>query len=347
MPLQVDVNVKDDDDNTQLMLAADRGDVVSLKALLEAKADPNIQNKFDGKTALIYAAINNHARCVEVLLEAKAQPHFLSYHEDCSPEDGSTALRQAARLGLFDTVKILIHHASLSDTLEAITMFANSESGRADLIDQLLATIKNVNACSPYMSVLTIAAAFASVAYVKQLLAVKANINQRTHEGDTALSMAVLNERKDCVIALLEAKADPNKGSPLVTASYVYNIEIAQILLNAKADINNKFNRNTWTPLMQAADSGLPDIIKFLLEKKADVNAAIWTVEVPPKRVSALSLAIHSEFAGQLQQAECISLLKQAIAQEKAKSWLSFSCFQCKNIDEVEEDKPSATIIIR
>ncbi|CAL1265275.1 unnamed protein product, partial [Larinioides sclopetarius] len=53
---------------TPLMNATSRGCVQMVRLLLEAGADPNLQDS-DGSTALMYAAVHGHEACVGFLLE--------------------------------------------------------------------------------------------------------------------------------------------------------------------------------------------------------------------------------------------------------------------------------------
>lgn len=67
----VDVNKKDNLENTPLITAAMKGYDDAIKILLEAHANINEKNE-EGKTALMFAAMNGHEKTVELLLNKGA-----------------------------------------------------------------------------------------------------------------------------------------------------------------------------------------------------------------------------------------------------------------------------------
>ena len=79
-----DVNFKDKSGHTPLLIAAFKRNLFALNALLESKANPDIQDN-KGVTALYVAAQHGHYQCVDLLLKSKANPDI----QDC---DGVTAL---------------------------------------------------------------------------------------------------------------------------------------------------------------------------------------------------------------------------------------------------------------
>jgi ankyrin repeat protein len=63
------VNAKDADGRTALMLAAERGDVEIVQALLQKGASTDIKNR-DGKTAATIAEVNGHVEVARLLRES-------------------------------------------------------------------------------------------------------------------------------------------------------------------------------------------------------------------------------------------------------------------------------------
>jgi len=82
------VDHQDSFGNTALMIAANQGDFLKVKSLLEQKADVNKQDKY-GQTALVFAAFSGYQDIVDILLRYKAQP-------DIQTKFGQTALMKAA-----------------------------------------------------------------------------------------------------------------------------------------------------------------------------------------------------------------------------------------------------------
>ena len=89
--------VRNDKDESALMLAALRGDLPLVQALVAADADVNKP----GWTPLHYAATGGHVPVIEALLEAHA------YIDAASP-NGSTPLMMAAMYGNVASVQMLI-----------------------------------------------------------------------------------------------------------------------------------------------------------------------------------------------------------------------------------------------
>ena len=67
-----DVNLKDEQGQTVLMLAAQNGSLDHLKALLAGGAELNAKDE-NGNTALMFAANKGHADCLKALLAAGAE----------------------------------------------------------------------------------------------------------------------------------------------------------------------------------------------------------------------------------------------------------------------------------
>ena len=75
---RVDPNIAEQNGNTALMGAADKGHASVVTLLLaDDRVDPNITNQ-DGYTALMWAAKERHASVVMVLLAARQSPVPLS-----------------------------------------------------------------------------------------------------------------------------------------------------------------------------------------------------------------------------------------------------------------------------
>lgn len=79
----ININAADDDGNTALMEASEKGEYSTVRALLDAGADVNAVNE-DGETALMLASEEGNTAIVRMLLDAGADP-------DARDEDGETA----------------------------------------------------------------------------------------------------------------------------------------------------------------------------------------------------------------------------------------------------------------
>ena len=80
----VDVNTKDENGNTALMLSAFKGHIECGKYLIEKGVDTNEKNQW-GSTALMFSAWQGHLDCVKFLLQQgaknKKNPLFLRAYQ--------------------------------------------------------------------------------------------------------------------------------------------------------------------------------------------------------------------------------------------------------------------------
>jgi uncharacterized protein len=123
-----------------------------------------------------------------------------------------------------------------------------------------------------------------------------ANVSIRSKAGNTPLSIAAHRQRKEIVKVLIDAGADvnlrdKNGSTPLLKAIGLIDRpmaskllaeqmgfdesakikEIAQILIDANADVNISTNEGQ-TPLLAAARHEYKDIVQMLIDANADVN---------------------------------------------------------------------------
>lgn len=98
---QADVNYKDSDGDTALIIACETGLRGVADTLLEANADPNACSKGDGNFPLLYAAFQGQPLLVKSLLEARATPSRANRTLSC-------ALHYAADGGCGEAVELLI-----------------------------------------------------------------------------------------------------------------------------------------------------------------------------------------------------------------------------------------------
>ncbi|MHC4620631.1 MAG: ankyrin repeat domain-containing protein [Planctomycetota bacterium] len=205
--VKANVNVEQTNGTTALMVAAQNGHMEIVKALLEAKADVNIQRKTDGVTALWMAAQNGHVEVVKLLLESKA---------DVNVKDktyGATALMMAAQKGHTDIVKLLLENkadVNAKDKTNGVTtLYIAAQKGHADIVKALLEKGADVNAANTYgTTALMVACEIGHTDIVKALLEAKADMNiQRKNDGVTALKVAEENGHTEIVELLKKAGA--------------------------------------------------------------------------------------------------------------------------------------------
>lgn len=119
---------------------------------------------------------------------------------------------------------------------------------------------------------------------------------------NTAILLAVLLERNECIITLLNSFyanvnfADKKGRTALHLACSKGNVSIAKILIDRGANVRQWDNEKKLTPLHCAAGASSPECVKLLIESGACVNAGI-------EKRSALHLAIEKKAI------ECVELL--------------------------------------
>ncbi|TXJ54490.1 ankyrin repeat domain-containing protein [Brachyspira aalborgi] len=111
-----------------------------------------------------------------------------------------------------------------------------------------------------------------------------------TYNGKTPLIHAIEKGNYDMVKLLLDKKVKVNSrgGEELYLAVKDNKLEIAEALINAKADINARYNDDK-TCLMIASEKGYKEMVELLINKGANLNINNDNGD------SALSLAINNK----------------------------------------------------
>jgi ankyrin repeat protein len=248
---KTNVNGKDSNGHTLLMLAAATSHTEIVNRLLEAKADVKAKSKA-GQTALMFAVLRNNAEIVNHLIAAKANPN------DKDP-DGVTVLMVAAGMG----------NAKIANDLITARADIKAKSKSGD-------------------SALGFAAYGGSAEVVDSLITLKANVNEKNKEGITPLMFAAASGNAKAVNSLLEAGADvkPKNSEGATALMFSANHQVTDLLLKAGADLKGRFNPsfiNTFflpftmnssniTPLMVAAQRGDAESFDLLVKAGADIN---------------------------------------------------------------------------
>jgi len=124
------------------------------------------------------------------------------------------------------------------------------------------------------------AAALGRTDEVKRYIAEGLDLKTRNRNGDLVLGIAAVYGHRDVVAALLNAGADINatdlNGTALHRAAANGNVDIVKLLIEKKADVNTKMpsgRHKGATPLFDAARSGSAEVVRLLLAGGAVVDA--------------------------------------------------------------------------
>ncbi len=283
----IDVNAKNKDGLTAVMVAAWAGKPELLKAMIAAGADVNAKDKF-GNTALHFAAAIGDAKWVKDLSTGKHPSIKVKSTKKVTGEKKvsgidfllSEGAPDAPKEAQLEIVKALI--AAGADvnaknyTRGLTAVMVAVWAGKPELSKELIASGADVNAKNNHGdTALQIAARIGHVELVKALIAAKADVNAQSEEnmGVTALMLAT---HVEIVKALIAAGADVNakeshfgKTALMLFLKHPDGLEAVKALIEAGADVNAKDDVG-WTALHVAHGT---DLLKLLIAAGADVNA--------------------------------------------------------------------------
>jgi serine/threonine-protein phosphatase 6 regulatory ankyrin repeat subunit B len=268
------------------MIASKGGHLDVVQFLLEAKADLEAKNK-KGDTPLMVAGEGGHLDVIQFLLEAKA-------NLEAKNKEGDTVLHFAIYCKKTNVVQYLIKEARAN-------LETKNDRGYTPLFSAVgFHTVREIegkehgfeNAGEEYLDV------------VRCLLEAKANVEESLHNsaylgdlkmvellikeyhtdidirdhGHTPLMRAAQSGKLKTVQYLLEAKANleakSNSGATALSAAICQNqVEVVQYLVNeARANVETKDSFGM-TPLMHASEKADEDVVKCLLDARADTEA--------------------------------------------------------------------------
>jgi ankyrin repeat protein len=293
---------------TPLMIAARTGNLETVKVLLESGANANAAERWRGQTAVMYAAVENHADILKALVAAGANVNTRTSEYTFQnlvggaggiihdrPQGGLTPLMLAARQGSRESADVLLAAGADLDAAESQYGFTALQTaifnGQYRVAKYLIEKGADVYDGSLY------------IAMEMRNLATSSNRpNPPDIDGDvSALDIAKLliakgtyvDARYDKLIPPRQAQGNINVASgatALYRAVRAVDLASVKLLLDAGADPSQALDDGS-TPLMAVAGLGAPrggdeevkeagdrndpvDVIKLLVEKGADVNAA-------------------------------------------------------------------------
>ena len=226
-----------------LITASSNQDWSTVMELVQQGTDPNVA-RADGVTALLLASHWEQVEIARQLLSAGADVNATDDH-------GVSPLERAA------------------------------QNANTDLVGALIAAGANPNAAlTSGLTPLMVAARTGNLDVVRLLLDNGADVNAAAVETQsTALMWAVAETHKDIVRLLLDRSADPRQSTikgftALMYAAQNGDIEIAEALLEAGVDLNERSNDDTHV-LPFSIVSRQDSFALFLLEHGADPNGTI------------------------------------------------------------------------
>ncbi|XP_069508766.1 ankyrin repeat and KH domain-containing protein 1 isoform X2 [Ambystoma mexicanum] len=271
-----DVNAQSSTGNTALTYACAGGFVEVIKVLLKAEANIEDHNE-NGHTPLMEAASAGHVEVARVLLESGAG---INTH---SNEFKESALTLACYKGHLDMVRFLLEAGAdqehKTDEMHTALMEACMD-GHVEVARLLLDSGAQVNMpADSFESPLTLAACGGHVELAALLIERGANLEEVNDEGYTPLMEAAREGHEEMVALLLaqganiNAQTEETQETALTLACCGGFSEVADFLIKTGADVELGCS----TPLMEAAQEGHLELVKYLLAAGANVHATTAT----------------------------------------------------------------------
>jgi ankyrin repeat protein len=203
-PSGYDVNARDRDENTPLMVKAKKGKFHSCRELIKNGANPNVTNRI-GCTPLHLAIPSGSLKTVKVLLDAGARVNGGKFND----------ISNAIKYGKYEIAKLLVDYVD-SPVYVWIDLFELLAEGQDELIVCLIKKGKTFRE-----TLLHAAVEKNSVEVVEALIKAGANMDSvRDKYGDSPLDIAIRLGLTDIVEMMIEAGALPNERSYAIAKLY-------------------------------------------------------------------------------------------------------------------------------
>lgn len=202
------------------------------------------------------AAAGGSERCVQLLLKKGADMSL-------QDQDGETALHHAARTGRQEVMGPLLEEEQ-DDEFNA-TLCQNLD-GETPLHCAAAAATVGKMSNGDVVGVLAL------------LIVHGAEVNDRDHNGTTALHHAASAGITEAVRLLLDNGADVTTSTcdvfpPLHRAAANGHYGVVQLLVDRGVDVKEQEAEDFYPPIMRAASAGHENVVRVLLENGANVEA--------------------------------------------------------------------------
>jgi ankyrin repeat protein len=239
-----DVAAVDAGKSSAMHLAAQQGHAEVIRTLVRAVANCN-QSNWNGVTPLCVSCFNGQLGSVTALLDAKADVNTAT-----TTDTGATPLYIACQKGHSSIVEALlgqgadVNQATTNDG--ATPLYKACQKGHVSIVEALLGRRADVNKATTDAGAtpLWIACQKGHSSIVEALLGQGADVNQATtNDGATPLYKACQKGHVSIVEALLGRRADVNKATtddgvtPLYRACEKHHTSCVQLLVRARADL--------------------------------------------------------------------------------------------------------------
>ncbi|XP_045101521.1 ankyrin-3-like isoform X2 [Portunus trituberculatus] len=230
--------------------------------------DINQQDAY-GRSALHYATEQGHTYIVHMLIKAGVRV-------DTPDAEHMTALHLAVQRGLVEVITLLLEGgARVNNKMndKSTPLHIAASRGYTDIVELLLCHGAKIDSLdSSDRTALIVAVSRSNVKVVQLLLERGAKVNIEEIHGYTPLCEAVWHKDVKLVQMLLAAGAKITQSHYLLHYAVLHrHFQLAELLLSARCIVNLR-DDNGDTPLIIAARTCQPPIIKLLLKNGANTN---------------------------------------------------------------------------
>lgn len=247
--MAINVNVAmAEDDPSFLLVAAGKGELELVKAMLDSGADPNMTDR-KGLTPLMYAARKDEPEVIKLLLARGADI-------DAKDKSGWSALMVAIKKDHPEMARMLLEHGA-----------------NPHIVDPTGWNALNLAAVEGYHEV------------ARALLDYGVDVNARNVDKKTALMMAAKSGNPDTVEVLIEYHANLTVHDHLGTTALMYaaregNVGVikrfaqyfARLPEEKRTNLVDQEDGSEWTALTWAVKKEQPEAAKALIDAGADYN---------------------------------------------------------------------------
>ena len=244
------------EDYDMLKAAARQGDASTVERLLQSGTNMVVADIYS-EAPLVDAIRSGHLQTVQLIANAIMGKLGTNTHDNqwlinYGSKFGITPLVLAARIGRLDMVKVLLeagadpsHPESWNSRTALIEAVRN---GRHDIAETLIHHNCNMNNGGKSKNALAHACSKNDMPMVQMLITAGAEVSHKASD----------------------------KAQPLIIAANHGFFEVAEVLINAGADVNAKDQRNNTTAIIAAAKRNDARMISLLVESGADVEGTAW-----------------------------------------------------------------------
>ena len=266
---------KSDDHLSALHYAVDLNHADVVGVLIDAGADIEARDK-DFRTPLMFSCCTGELTIVKMLVEAGARVR-------AADKKGHTSLIYATAYGHTETVRYLVGLPAVDMSHMAHTDFGYTAvfvaaEKHADVLEVLIDAGADIEATNNIgMSPLLVASEHGNLRSVELLLKAGAGVCVADNKGDTCFTIAALGGHTETVRTLLcMPEVDVNQSNhqgftPLHCTAFTNHSDVAQVLIDAGADIEARTRRGS-TPLHCACQGGALENSQMLVEAGANVR---------------------------------------------------------------------------